>query len=321
MTGYIIRRIILIIPVVLLLTVILFVVLRLTPGDPAQVELGEEATPQTVAALHHQLGLDKPIPVQYVIWLGRVARGNLGKSLANSESVTSLIGERLPVTIELGILVFVIHLILAVILGTASAIYRRSIIGPATTLFAAIFFSFPDFFLAILLILLFAVKLRVLPVSGYVPLYGTDSNVGQNLQHMVLPVMTLSLGAAAFLARLIRASLLETLFLDYIRTARAKGLSEAHVILRHAMKNAALPVVTLLGLRLGFILSGAVIVEYIFALPGVGRLAVDAINSRDYPIVQGVVLVIALMVMLANLVTDISYAAVDPRISYAGGHG
>jgi peptide/nickel transport system permease protein len=321
MTGYIIRRLILIVPVALFLTVILFVVLRLTPGDPAQVELGEQATPETVAALHHQLGLDKPVPVQYAIWLGRVVRGNLGKSLANSQSVVSLIGERLPVTLELGILVFVFHLVLAVILGILSAIYRRSLIGPAVTLFASVFFSFPDFFLAILLILLFAVKLQWLPVSGYVPLYGSGSDVVQNLQHMILPVLTLSLGAAAFLARLIRSSLLETLFLDYIRTARAKGLSESTVILRHAMKNAALPVVTLLGLRIGFILSGAFIVEYIFALPGVGRLAVDAISSRDYPIVQGVVLIIALMVMLANLITDISYAAVDPRISYAGGRG
>lgn len=317
MTGYIIRRLILIIPVVLFVTVILFVVLRLTPGDPAQVELGEQATPETVAALHHQLGLDKPVPVQYVIWLGRLARGNLGKSLANSQSVVSLIGERLPVTIELGILSFILTVVLAAILGTLSAIYRRSLLGPAVTLFAAVFFSFPDFFLAILLILAFAVKLRLVPVSGYVPLYGADSNVGQNLQHLILPVLALSLGGAAYFARLIRASLLETLFLDYIRTARAKGLSEARVITRHAMKNAALPVVTLLGLRLGFILSGAVIVEYIFALPGVGRLAVDAINSRDYPIVQGVVLMVALMVMLANLITDISYAAVDPRISYA----
>jgi ABC-type dipeptide/oligopeptide/nickel transport system permease component len=303
-------------PVAFFLTVILFVVLRLTPGDPAQIELGEQATPYTVAALHHDLGLDAPLPVQYAVWLNHVLRGDLGRSLSNRLPVRTAIADRLPATLELGGVAFLLHVALALSIGTFAAIYRRSLIGPATTLFASVFVSLPAFFLAILLVLVFSIKLRVLPVSGFAPLYGADADPIENLRHLILPVVALAMPETAALARLVRASVVTTLYSDYVRTARAKGLAESSVILRHAMRNAALPIITSLGLTLGFLFSGTFIIEYIFAWPGVGRLAVNALSSRDYPIVQGVVLCSALAIMAVNLLTDIAYAAADPRISY-----
>lgn len=318
MTGYILRRVLLMVPVAFFVTLILFVILRLTPGDPAEVELGEQATPAAVAALRHQLGLDRPIPVQYTIWLSQLAHGNLGRSLANQQPVIEAIGDHLPATLELGVLAFVLHLVLALAAGTLAAVYRRSLIAPLTTLVASVFVALPGFFFAILLILVFSVDLRWLPVSGYAPLYGDDADLAANLRHIILPVLALGIPAAAALARLVRSSLLDTLHTDYIRTARAKGLSERAVVLRHAMRNATLPLVTILGLNLGLLFSGAFIIEYIFAWPGIGRLAVDALQSRDYPIVQGVVLCAAFAIMVANLLTDIAYAVVDPRISLTG---
>ncbi len=316
MTAYVIRRILLMVPVAFFLTLILFIVLRLTPGDPVQVQLGEQATPETVTALRHELGLDRTLPVQYGVWLGRIARGDLGRSLANRQPVLSAILERLPATLELGTLAFVFHIGAALGIGTLAAVYRRSLLGPLTTLSASVFFSLPGFFFAILLVLVFAIKLRVLPVSGYAPLTGPDADVVENLRHVALPMLALAIPQTAALARLVRSSLLETLYSDYIRTARAKGLSEWIVIGRHAMRNSALPLITDVGLNLGILISGAVLIETIFSWPGVGRLAVSALNSRDYPIVQGVVLVSALSIMVANLVTDMAYAIADPRISY-----
>src|SRR6266567_2670340 len=226
MTAYVIRRILLMVPVAFFLTLILFIVLRLTPGDPVQVQLGEQATPETVSALRHELGLDRTLPVQYGVWLGRIARGDLGRSLANRQPVLSAILERLPATLELGTL---------------------------------------GFFFAILLVLVFAIKLRVLPVSGYAPLTGPDADVVENLRHVALPMLALAIPETAALARLVRSSLLETLYSDYIRTARAKGLSEWIVIGRHAMRNSALPLITDVGLNLGILISGAVLIETIFS--------------------------------------------------------
>ncbi|MGI8552259.1 MAG: ABC transporter permease [Dehalococcoidia bacterium] len=317
MTGYILRRLLLMVPVAFFVTLILFIVLRLTPGDPVRVMLGEQATPENVVALRQQLGLDQPMPIQYVKWLGRIVRGDLGKSLANRQSVVSLFGERLPATAELGVVAFILHLVVAAFIGTLAAIYRRSVIGPMTTVFASVFVSLPGFFFAIMLILVFSVILRWTPVSGYAPFYGKDADVVSNFQHIILPAIALGLPAAAGTARLIRSSLVETLYTDYIRTARAKGLSERSIVVGHAARNAALPVLTILGLNLGFLISGAFIVETIFAWPGIGRLAVGALFQRDYPITQGVVLIAAFTIMVANLVTDIAYAVADPRISYA----
>ncbi|HET9318991.1 MAG TPA: ABC transporter permease, partial [Bryobacteraceae bacterium] len=259
---------------------------------------------------------DKPMPVQYLMWLGRIVHGDLGRSLSNGQPVLTAVGERVPATIELGGLAFVAHIAIALTLGVLAAVYRRSILGPATTLFASIFFSLPSFFFAVLLVLIFAIKLRLLPVSGYAPLSGSGGDVSENLRHIVLPALALAIPEAAALARLVRSSLLEALYSDYVRTARAKGLSEWLIVTRHAMRNAALPLITSFGLNLGLLISGAVLIETIFAWPGVGRLAVSALQSRDYPIVQGIVLLSALSIMVANLAADLAYAAADPRISY-----
>jgi peptide/nickel transport system permease protein len=321
MVGYVLRRLLLMIPVALFLTLILFIVLRLTPGDPAQVILGEQATPANVATLHHRMGQDKPLPVQYVIWLGRITHGDFGRSLANGQPVLASVAERLPATIELGSAALVLHLVIALAIGIFAAVHRNSFLGPATTLFASIFSSLPIFFFAVLLVLIFAVTLRLLPVSGYAPLAGPNADIGANLRHLALPVLALAIPEAAVLARLVRSSLLETLQSDYVRTARSKGLSDALVVRRHAMRNAALPLITSLGLSLALLFSGAVLVETIFAWPGVGRLAIGALQSRDYPTVQGIVLLSALAIMVANLIADISYAAADPRISYQRGSG
>lgn len=268
MTAYILRRLLLMVPVALFLTIILFAVLRLTPGDPAPIELGEQATPDNVAALRHELGLDKPLPAQYAIWLSHIVHGDLGKSLANGQPVLSAIENRLPATLELGILAFILHVVLAAALGSLAAVYRRSMFGPLTTLFASVFVSLPGFFFAVLLVLIFAIKLRLLPVSGYAPLYGSEADPSANLRHVVLPMLALAIPETAGLARLIRSSLLATLYSDYVRTARGKGLSEWTIVSRHAMRNAMLPVNTNLGL--GHLISGAFIVEYIFAWPGAG---------------------------------------------------
>jgi len=321
MTAYILRRLLLMIPSAFFVTAILFVVLRLTPGDPAQIELGEQATPDTIAALHHELGLDRPLAFQYEIWVARILHGDLGKSLANRQPVRQAIADRLPATLELGTLAFLFHLVLAMLVGVLAALYRRSIIGPLTTLFASFFVALPGFFFAILLVLVFSITLRLLPISGYAPFYGRDADLVENLRHVVLPMLALGLPETAGLARLIRSSLLETLYSDYMRTARGKGLSEWTLITRHALRNSALPVITNLGLNLGFLFSGAFIVETIFAWPGVGRLAVNALSSRDYPIVEGVVLLSVLSIMVATLVADVAYAAADPRISYTRRRG
>jgi len=309
------------VPAAFFVTAILFVVLRLTPGDPAQIELGEQATPDTIAALHHELGLDRPLVIQYEIWVARILHGDLGKSLANQQPVRQAIADRLPATLELGTLAFLFHIVLAMLVGVLAAVYRRSIIGPLTTLFASVFVALPGFFFAILLVLVFSVTLRLLPISGYAPFYGNDVDLVENLRHVVLPMLALGLPETAGLARLIRSSLLETLYSDYMRTARGKGLSEWTLVTRHALRNAALPVITALALNLGFLFSGAFIVETIFAWPGVGRLAVNALSSRDYPIVEGVVLISVLSIMVATLFADIAYAAADPRISYTGRRG
>jgi peptide/nickel transport system permease protein len=316
MTAYLLRRLLMMVPVAFFLTLILFVVLRLAPGDPVQVMLGEQVTPDTVAALHHQLGLDMPLPAQYVIWLGRIAHGDFGRSLANGQPVLAAVGERLPPTIELGVASLALQIVIALTLGIFAAVNRRSLIGPATTLLASVFFSLPSFFFAVLLVLVFAVSLHLLPVSGYTPLTGPDGDIAANLRHLALPVLALAIPEAAALARLVRSSLMESLQTDYVRTARSKGLPDSVIVRRHALRNAALPLITSFGLSLAFLISGAVLIETIFSWPGIGRLAVSALQSRDYPTVEGIVLLSALAIMAVNLFADVAYAIADPRISY-----
>lgn len=300
-------------PVALLASVVLFLLIKMTPGDPVAIILGEQITPENYEALRRDLGLDKPLPVQFVVWLGRVLQGDFGKSLRNGIPVSDEIMARLPATLQLGAAALIISMLIAVPLGVLSAVYRKSPIGFFATAFTQVGVSLPNFVFAYILIYLFALNLRLLPPGGYVA--PTDDPL-EFLRRLILPAFTLSLFGAATQTRFIRSGLLETLYQDYVRTARAKGLSERMVIMRHAMRNALIPVVTILGLQVGAILEGAFITEFVYAWPGIGRLAVQALGSRDYPTVQAVVLIAVFAFLLANLLVDIAYAYLDPRISY-----
>lgn len=313
MFRYIARRLIFMLPVALLVSFMTFMIIHLVPGDPAAVLLGEEATPQTIAALRAQLGLDKPLLQQYFIWLWQLLHGDLGQSIILQQPVVQAIIQRLPVTLELGLLALLYSLVLAVPLGIYSAMHRNSPLDWIVNVVSLAGTAIPAFVLGLVLILFFAVFIRAFPPGGYVsPLEDPLAN----LRDLVLPVITLGTGAVAVNMRQIRASVIEALSQDYIRTARAKGLSEQRVAYLHALRNAIIPVMTLIGLQIGSILGGAFVVETIFLWPGVGQLAVTSIFSKDYPVVQGVVLLAAFSYMGANLLVDAGYALLDPRIRF-----
>ncbi len=313
MGGYVIRRILVMLPVLFLVSVIIFMLIHLTPGDPALMMLGEEANPQALAALRQELGLDQPLPVQYAVWLGRVLRGDLGRSIRTNQPVTEAIGQRLPPTVELTLASLIVSLGIALPAGIVSATRRGSRADIVSTVGSLLGVSMPNFFLAVLLIFIFAYKLRWFPPIGWTPPW---ENLAENLRGLVLPAICLGAAAAAVVARLTRSSLLEVLGQDYVRTARAKGLRESKVIQGHALKNALIPVVTIVGLQVGTLLGGAIIIESLFSLPGIGKLVVDSIFQRDFPLVQGVVLFLALVFLGTSLLVDLLYAYLDPRIHY-----
>jgi peptide/nickel transport system permease protein len=314
MAVYILRRLLAMIPVLILVSLIVFSLVHLTPGDPALTILGEEATPENVAALRAKLGLDQPIPIQYLKWLASVVQGDLGRSIRSNQPVSEAILERLPVTLELALLAMVVSLIIAIPAGIIAAMRRNSLLDGSATVLALLGVSLPNFFLAILLVYLFAVQLRWLPPFGFTAI---SKDLGANLKGMILPAITLGTALAAIVTRQMRSSLLEVLDQDYIRTARAKGLTEARMVRFHALKNALMPVVTIVGLQIGGLLGGAIITEQIFVLPGIGRLLVDAIFQRDFPLIQGVVLFVSLAFLFSNLAVDLAYAYLDPRIRYS----
>jgi peptide/nickel transport system permease protein len=314
MGRYILRRLLQMIPVLFLVSLIVFSLIHLTPGDPATSMLGEEATPEAVAALRQKLGLDRSLPEQYVRWLGAVMQGDLGRSIRSNQPVSQAIMDRLPVTIELSLIAVLISLAIAIPTGIISAMRRNSAIDTTSTTVALLGVSLPNFFLAILLIFLFSLKLGWLPPIGYTPFL---DNPAENLKRMLMPAITLGTALAAIVMRMTRSSLLEVLDQDYVRTARAKGLTESSMVRRHALRNAMIPVVTVVGLQVGGLLGGAIITESIFVLPGIGRLLVDSILQRDFPLVQGVVRFAALAFLLANLAVDLLYAFLDPRIRYS----
>ena len=309
---YILRRLLAMVPVLILVSLIVFSLIHLTPGDPAISMLGEEATPQAVAALRTKLGLDQPIPVQYVKWLGSVLRGDLGRSIRSNQPVGEAIRERLPVTVELAILAMLVSLAIAIPAGIIAAMRRNSLLDASTTVVALLGVSLPNFFLAILLVLLFGLKLGWLPVVGYVSF---AEDFGRALVFVVLPIATLTLIETGVITRMARASTIEVLRLEYITHARAKGVPESRVLMRHALPNAFAPTWTLIGLILGNLLGGIAVVETVFTIPGLGRLLVDSIFQRDYPVVQGCLLLTALMYVLVNLVVDLFYPLFDPRVS------
>ena len=299
------------VPVLLLVTAGVFALLHLTPGDPIDTMMAESADPAVKAHLRKELGLDQPIYVQYARWMARVVRGDLGRSIRNGEPVIENVSRRLRPSLQLALLAMTVSVLIAFPAGIVSAVRRNTAVDRASTTFALFGICMPNFLLALLLIFVFGVTLRWLPISGYVdPLEeGWDG-----LRSLVLPACTLGLALAAVITRTLRSSLLEALGEDYVRTARAKSLSEWGVIGGHVLKNAMIPVVTVLGLQLGTLIGGAVITEYVFALPGVGRLVVDAVFARDYPLVQGVILLIAVGFIVSNLLVDLLYGWLDPRI-------
>jgi len=313
MGRFVLGRLLAIVPVLVLVTAGVFFLIHLTPGDPIDAMMAESADPSVKAALSRQLGLDQPIYVQYLRWMGGVLRGDLGRSIRNNQPVIEDVGRRIRPSVELALLAIVIALVVAFPLGILSAARRNTPVDGAGTTFALIGICMPNFLIALLLIFLFGVTLRWLPVSGYTDPLEDPIN---GLRSLTLPAITLGLALAAVITRTLRSSLLEALSEDYVRTARAKGLTERVVVTRHALKNGLIPVATVLGLQLGGLVGGAVITEYVFALPGVGRLVVDAVFARDYPLVQGVVLLIALGYIGTNLLVDLVYGFLDPRIRY-----
>ena len=311
MFRYTIQRIIFMLPVALLVSFMTFMLIHLIPGDPATVLLGEEATPQTVAALQKELGLDKPLLVQFGLWLWQAVHGNLGDSIQLHQPVTQALMQRLPVTVELGLASLLFSLVLAIPLGVYSATHRHGWIDWLVNTFSLLGTAIPSFVLALILIYFFAVYWRPFPPGGYVPLI--DEPV-DNLRDLVLPMIALGAGTVAVNLRQVRASVTEALEQDYVRTARAKGLSDWRVNYVHAFRNALVPLVTIVGLQIGAVLGGAFVIETIFLWPGVGALAIQSIFSKDYPVIQGVVLLVAFSYMLTNLLVDLSYPFFDPRI-------
>jgi len=305
MLGYTAKRLALAVPTILGVVTVVWLLLHLMPGDPVDVMLGETAARADRVALRSELGLDRPLPEQYFSYLAGLAKGDLGRSVYGRQSVAALVAERVPATLLLTLASLLVAILVAIPAGVISAVRRGGAFDNTTMVASLAGVAIPNFWLGPMLIIAFSIELGWLPVAGS----GSPA-------HLVLPALTLGVSAAGILTRMTRAAILETLGEDYVRTARAKGLGEAPILMRHALRNAATPILTLLGLQFGSLLSGAVITETIFAWPGIGRLVVDGIYTRDYPVVQGCVLVIALGYVLVNLATDLAYAWVDPRIRY-----
>jgi peptide/nickel transport system permease protein len=314
MLAYLIRRLLFAVVVIVGVATISFALLHFIPGSPVDAILGNEATPEARAALERQLGLDRPVVVQYVNWWANVLRGDLGDSVMTKQPVSQLIRERLPVTIPLALLSMTIALTIAVPAGILSAIRRNTWIDGVVSVVAFAGLSIPGFWLGTLLILGFSVRWQIFPPGGYVSIFDDPMD---GLRHLVLPAIALGATFAAVLTRMIRSSMLEVLGADYVRTARAKGQTEHRVLFGHALRNALIPTVTIIGVQVGALLSGALIIEQIFALPGIGRLTVQAVFDRDIPLLQGCIITIALIFVVVNLVTDLLYVYLDPRISYS----
>jgi len=305
MLKYIIKKLLLMIPVLLGLTIIVFLILHLAPGDPVHKVIGPNATPEVYENVKRSMGLDRPLIIQYFDYLGNLLKGDLGSSILQHRPVADIVMERFPITIGLGVRALLLSFLIAVPVGIIAAVNRNKLLDYFAMTFALVGISMPTFWFGMLLLYFFAYKLRLFPISGY----GT-------WKHLMLPVITMGLTDAAVIARMMRSSMLEVIGQDYIRTARAKGLKEKVVTNKHALKNALIPVITLLGMRMGWIVGGSVTLEIIFSIPGLGRTMVDSIFSRDYPVVQGSILILAASVMISNLIADILYAVVDPRIRY-----
>jgi peptide/nickel transport system permease protein len=313
MLAYVVRRILATIPVMAVVALFVFCLLHLSPGDPAAIIAGDTATPSDIARIHKALGLDEPLYMQFGSWVWGLLHGDLGISIFTNLPVTTLIAQRVEPTVALTISTIVVSVLAAIPLGVLAAWKAGSWIDRTVMVFAVLGFSVPVFVLAYVLIYLFAVRADWLPVQGFV---GLDRGLGPFLSHLVMPTLALAMVYTALIARMTRASMLDVLAQDYIRTAQAKGLANDKVLIGHALKNAAVPIVTIIGIGIALLISGVVVTETVFAIPGLGRLTVDAILRRDYPIIQGIILIFSAAYVLVNLLVDLSYTFLDPRIRY-----
>jgi peptide/nickel transport system permease protein len=298
------------VPVLLAMSVFVFLIIRLVPGDPVRTMLGFRANDENVATIRAELGLDQPLLDQYLDWLGGLLRLDFGRDFVSNVPIATLLAERLPVTLQLTFMAMAVAVLVGVPLGVIAATRRRNT-GRATTAFAIAGISIPDFWLGIMLVLLFAGTFRLLPPSGYVPFL---EDPVANLRYMILPVIALAVAESAYILRTTRASMEETLGSPFVTFLRAKGVSERRITYHHALRNAAVPIVTVVGIQVGVLLGGAIVIESLFALPGVGRMLVTAISQRNYPVVQAGILVVALIFILVNFATDLLYGVVDPRV-------
>jgi peptide/nickel transport system permease protein len=311
MTGTIARRLASIVPVMCIVAICVFLLLHFAPGDPAAIMAGDNATPQNIAAIREKLGLDQPVWRQFVVWVGNLLRGDLGTSLFWGDSVTTLIAQRAEPTLSLALTTITLAVVVAITLGVVAAARVGSLIDRAVMGFAVMGFSVPVFVVGYLLIFVFAINLKWLPVQGYSPI---SEGVLPWLRNLVMPSFALGMAYVALIARITRATMLDVLAEDYMRTAKAKGVATGPMLLKHALKNAAVPIVTVVGNGVALLIGGVVITETVFNIPGVGRLVVDAIARRDYPIIQGVIMVFSGVYVLVNLLVDLSYTLFDPRI-------
>jgi len=311
MAEYAARRLLQFVPVIVLVSVVVFGMIRLIPGDPALVLVGPDQPPEVVEEARKKLALDRPIWEQYLAWVGRMVRGDLGVSFVNGFPVSSLIAMKLPATIELAVAALLVATLVSLPLGIISALRQGRWQDHLFTLYSGLAMAMPSFWLAILLVFLFSLTLRWLPPSGYVSVFEQPA---EGIRYLIMPACTLAFFTSAVFGRFIRSSVLETLFQDYVRTARGKGLPQGLVIRRHVLKNALIPVVTVFGINVGGLLGGAVITESVFDWPGVGRLLIQSISTRDYNVVQALILMAATVYMLVNLATDLVYGVLDPRI-------
>ena len=305
MTAYLVKRFLLAIPVLVITAFLVFSALHLSPGDPVDVIVGPIAPQEVRDRVRTQLGLDKPLPVQFVIYMGNVVRGDLGQSILSKRPVSEMIAQKLPITAELGLAAFAVAYFLSIPLGTISALNRNSFFDWFSMMLALVGVSMPGFWLGLILIYAFAVNLKWLPPTGY-----------GSFKHLIMPALALGLPRVGRIARITRSSLLEVIDQDYIRTARAKGLGERAVVLRHALRNSLIPIVSLMGLDLGYIVGGSVVIESVFARAGIGNMMLRAIYSRDFPVLQGGMFVLALAIILGNIFADLTYIIIDPRIRH-----
>jgi peptide/nickel transport system permease protein len=313
MLAYVIRRLASTVVVMAIVAVFVFLLLHLSPGDPAAIIAGDNATSEQIDGIRKKLGLDDPLPVQFIRWLSHVVQGDLGISIFSNEPVLKLVGQRLEPTVSLALTTLLVAVTLAVTFGVIAAWKAGTWVDRLLMVISVVGFSVPVFVVGYLLIYLFAIELRWLPVQGYTPI---AEGIGGWARNLVLPSVALGLAYVALIARITRASMLDVLSEDYIRTAKAKGVANTSMLLKHALKNAGVPIVTVIGIGVALLISGVVITETVFNIPGIGRLVVDAIAKRDYPIIQGVILIFSGVYVLVNLLVDLSYTLIDPRIRY-----